>query len=203
VVALHACILRLAGLGAAHSLLAEGPAEALPPPALDALLRELDERTAVGSEFSSAQDEWLASLQAQNPAAAQAPAFRTFFAGISQWLRAAAPLREFRDQARAGKLAQDPEALLGVVGGWQPVRWISLRGGAPLGWLAALCPPAPPEAPLQRLGRECEAALELLGRLWTARGLSGTAFAALASLFVARVASALALWEELGAGAAR
>ena len=43
-----------------------------------------------------------------------------------------------------------------------------------------------------------ELALDLAGRLWTARDLSLTGFAALATLLFARTCSALALREELG-----
>ncbi|MGZ6142341.1 MAG: hypothetical protein ACXWLM_03330, partial [Myxococcales bacterium] len=137
----------------------------------------------------------------QNPV--QDPAFRTFFAGLSQCLRTAVALREFRDAARAGELAPDAEALLGALATWQPARWPSLRGGAPSPWFEALCPPAPEsETALQRLARECSAGLDLASRLWFAKGLPPAGFTALAALFVARCASAIALWEELGGGAA-
>src|SRR5207244_1882219 len=126
---------------------------------------------------SNAQEEWLALLLARNLAAAQAPAFRTFYAGLSQVLRVAPALQRFRDQALAGSLADDPEALLGAVGGWQPVRWSSLRGGAPSQWIAQLCPAPPaPESSLQRLARECSSGLDLAGRLFFARDLSLTGF---------------------------
>jgi hypothetical protein len=162
----------------------------------------MDERAASGSEFAAAQEEWLGTLLTQNPAAAQAPAFRTFFAGLSQSLRVALALREFRDQASKGRLAPDCEALLGALGTWQPVRWSTLRAGAPPSWIEVLCPPAPvQETGLARLARECAMGLDLAGRLWFARGLSLTAFTALAALLVARCASAVALWEELGGGA--
>ena len=198
-VAAHASLMRLLGLASASSavILMEDPqAGALPPPAEESLSSEMDQR-----DISSAQEEWLARLLAENPAAAaQAPAFRTFYAGLSQTLRVAVTLRRFRDEAREGRLADDPEALLGAVGGWQPVRWASLRGGAPSQWIAQLCPAAPSQAPLQRLARECSAGLDLAGRLWSARNLSLTGFTTLAALLVARCASAVALWEELGGG---
>jgi hypothetical protein len=202
VVAAHASLLRLCGHAAAASLLflpEDAHAGALPEAGADALVREMDER---GEGFTSAQDEWFALLTTRNPAAAQAPSFRTFFAGLSQTLRLAVALRRFRDEARAGTLADDPEALLGALGGWQPVRWQSLRAGAPPQWIADLCPAAPPgEPPLQRLARECDGALDLAGRLWSAKNASLTAFTALAALLVSRCASAAALWEELGGGA--
>jgi hypothetical protein len=197
-VAAHASLMRLLALAAASSalLLPEDPqAGAPPPPAEEALVAEMDQR-----DITNAQEEWLARLLAENPAAAQAPAFRRFYAGLSHALRVAPALRRFRDDARAGLLASDPEALLGAVGGWQPVRWSSLRGGAPSQWMAQLCPTAPAETPLQRLARECSAGLDLAGRLWFARDLSLTGFTALAALFVGRCASAVALWEELGGG---
>jgi hypothetical protein len=61
-----------------------------------------------------------------------------------------------------------------------------------------LCPAQPDGPPLSRLANECELALDLAGRLWTARGLSLSGFAALATLLFARTCSALALREELG-----
>jgi hypothetical protein len=202
VVAAHASLLRLLGCAASSSLLflAEDlQAGPLPPPAEEALVREMDERAAAGSDFAAAQEEWLGRLLHDNPAAAVEPAFRTYFAGLSQALRVALSLREFRDEARAGSLAKNPEALLGALGGWQPVRWAQLRHGAPSSWVEQLCPAAPPgEPPLSRLARECSAGLDLAGRLWAARGLSLTGFTALASLLVARCASIVALWEELG-----
>ena len=134
--------------------------------------------------------------------AAQAPAFRTFYAGLSQSLRVALALRDFRDQARAGALADDGEALLGALGTWQPVRWSALRAGAPSPWFETLCAAAPELLPLPRLARECNAALEVFSRLWFAQDLSLTGFSALAAIFTARCASAAALWEELGGGAA-
>jgi hypothetical protein len=198
-VAAHASLMRLLGLASASSsvLLPEDvQAGTLPPPSEEALTREMDAR-----DISSAQEEWLALLLARNPAAAQAPAFRTFYAGLSQVLRVAPALRRFRDQALAGSLADDPEALLGAVGGWQPVRWSSLRGGAPSQWIAQLCPAPPaPESAWQRLARECSSGLDLAGRLFFARDLSLTGFTTLAALLVARCASAVALWEELGGG---
>lgn len=200
-VATHASLLRLLGHASAASLLLlaeDAGAGALPPGAEEALLREMDEREG---SFASAHEEWLARLLAQNPAAAGAPAFRTFFAGLSQFLRVAVALRQFRDAARAGRLHCDAEALLAALASWQPARWSSLRAGAPSAWVSELCPPAPAqEPPLQRLARECSAGLDLFGRLWFARELSLTGFTAMAALFVARCASALALWQELGGG---
>jgi len=200
-VATHACLLRLVGLAAVSPLLVkeeDAAAGALPESRLPALLEEMDAR---GEGFASAQEEWLARLLADNPAA-NVPAFRTFFAGLSQSLRTAAALRQLGDQARAGSLAADPEALLGALGTWQPVRWASLRGGAPSRWVEVLCP-APPsgELPLKRLERECSQALDLFSRLWFARGVSLTGFTALAAMLTARCAAIVALWEELGGGA--
>lgn len=203
VVAAHAALLRLIGCAAASSALAlpEDPGHrGEGQPGLAPLLAEMDERAAAGSDFASAQEEWLARLAAGNEAAAQ-PGFRTFFAGLSQVPRVALGLRTFRDQARAGVLAGDCEAVLGAIGGWQPVRWSSLRRGVPAVFYSELCPRAPErETPLDRLARECESALDVAGRLWFARGLSLGAFSALAGVFTARCASALALWEELGGG---
>ena len=200
VIALHASLLRLVALAAAAAPLAtaEDPAAgALPPPGEDSLAAELDERARAGSDFAAAQDEWLARLLRDNPAAA-APAFRTFFAGLSQWLRVAVVLKEVRDAAREGRASGDPEALIGAIGGWQPVRWSAIRGGVPALYWAELFPPAPADlSPHHRLARECSAALDAVGRLWSARGLSLTAFTALATAAAARCASALALWEEL------
>lgn len=201
VVAAHASILRLVALSCVAPLLSAQAfgAQPLPPGRLDDLLRELDGR---GETFALAQDEWLARLLAQNPAAAQTPEFRTFYAGLSQSLRVGAALRAFRDDAAAGRLAPDGEALLGALGTWQPVRWSALRAGAPSDWIAALCPAAPEgEEPLRRLARECSAALDVFSRLWFAQGLALHAFTGLAALFTARCASAAALWEELGGGA--
>ncbi len=200
-VAAHASLLRLLGHAAASSLLLlpEDPqAGPLPPGAPEALLREMDER---GEGFVTAHEEWLARLLAQNPAAAGSPAFRTFFAGLSQTLRVAVALRELREAALRGALPPDAEALLGALASWQPARWSSIRAGAPPAWVAALCPPAPAdEAPFPRLARECSAALDTSSRLWDAKDLSLTGFAALAAVVVARCASAIALWEELGGG---
>jgi hypothetical protein len=201
-VAAHASLVRLVGYASAASLLLlpEDPrAGALPQATEEALLREMDER----GDFAGAQEEWLAYLLAKNPAAAQAPAFRTFFAGLSQTLRSAVSLRRFREAALGGALLPDVEALLGALGTWQPARWSSLRAGAPSAWIVDLCPAAPaPEAPLRRLARECTAGLALMSRLWFAQDLSLTGFTALAALFVARCASVVALWEELGGGKA-
>lgn len=201
-VAAHASLLRLVGLACASSplLLPEDPGAGDLPAARTAdLLREMDER---GDSFAFAQEEWLARLLGGNPAAAQAPAFRTFYAGLSQSLRVASALRLFEGEARRGTLAPDPEALLGAVGTWQPVRWAQLRSGAPSSWVEALCPPAPAEeTALERLARECSAALALFSRLWFAQGLSLAGFTTLAALFTARCAGVVALWEELGGGA--
>jgi hypothetical protein len=202
-VAAHASLLRLVGLAAVAPLLLgpEDPgAGALPGGRLAELLDEMEAR---GDSFAAAQEEWLALLLSRNPAAAQAPAFRTFYAGLSQALRVAVALRRFRDEAAAGRLATDAEALLGALGTWQPVRWSALRAGAPSPWFEALCAPTSDAPPLQRLSRECDAALEVFSRLWFAQDLSLTGFSALAALFTARCASAAALWEELGGGAAR
>jgi hypothetical protein len=46
------------------------------------------------------------------------------------------------------------------------------------------------------LARDCEAGLDAIGRLWTARSLSATGFAALACALFARSASALAFLDE-------
>jgi hypothetical protein len=204
VVAAHAALLRLIGCAAAASALSlpeEPQAGDGGPPSLQPLLAEMDARAAAGGDFTSAQEEWLARLSAENEAAAQ-PGFRTFFAGISQVPRIAIALRAFHDEARAGRLARDSEAVLGAIGGWQPVRWASLRRGVPAAFFSQLCPAPPPhEAALVRLARECEGALEVAGRLWFARGVSLGAFTALAAIFTARCASVLALWEELGGGA--
>ena len=201
VVAAHATLLRLVGLSSAASLLLpndEPDAGELPPPSGAALAAELEQR---GGGFPHAQDEWLALLLSRNPAVADLPAFRTFYAGLSQCLRAAPALLRFRDDARNGQLAGEPEALLAAVTSWQPIRWQTLRGGAPTRWLRDLCPPAPPdEPPLQRLARECDGALDLFGRLWFAERLPPVAFTSLAALFTARCAGILALWQELGGG---
>ncbi|HEY6908180.1 MAG TPA: hypothetical protein VI356_02350 [Myxococcales bacterium] len=202
VVAAHASLLRLVGLAAVAPLLLEPEdpgAGALPPSRLQELSSEMDAR---GEGFALAHEEWLALLLSRNQAAAQAPAFRTFYAGLSQALRVAVALRRFRDDAARGQLAPDGEALLGALGTWQPVRWSSLRAGAPSPWFEELCPAAADATPLQRLARDCEAALATFSRLWFAQDLSATGFSALAALFTARCASAAALWEELGGGAA-
>jgi hypothetical protein len=201
-VAAHASLLRLVGLASAASLLVlpEDPgAGVLQAARTSELLDEMESRGE--SSFVFAQEEWLARLLADNPAA-QAPAFRTFYAGLSQSPRVAWALRLFREEADAGRLAPDPEALLGAVGTWQPVRWAPLRRGAPSEWVEALCPAAPAdEKPLQRLERECAQGLDLFSRLWFAKGLSLTGFTSLAALLTARCAGISALWEELGGGA--
>jgi hypothetical protein len=61
-----------------------------------------------------------------------------------------------------------------------------------------LCPPQPDLGGYARLARECELALDLIGRLWSAKDLSLTGFAALATLLFARTCAALALREQLG-----
>src|SRR5262249_52050950 len=71
VVALHSSLCRLVALAAAATplQLAEDPAEGeLPPPGEAALLAEMDERAKSGSDFASAQEEWLARLLHDNPA---------------------------------------------------------------------------------------------------------------------------------------
>ena len=199
-VAMHASLLRLLGLSAASTLLdLPEDLQCGPPPArgFAALDAEMDARAASGSDFSAAHEEWLARLLHDNPAAKE-PGFRTFFAGMSQWLRVASSLRAWRDDAARGKLSDDLEAVIGAVGAWQPERWQSLRHGVPASWIRELCPPQPDLAGMQRLLRECELALDLIGRLWTARGVSLTGFAALATLLFARTCSALAVREQLG-----
>jgi hypothetical protein len=202
-VAAHASLLRLVGLASISSLLLlpeDVEAGALPAPRPEDLLRDIHER---GEAFAFAQEEWLARLLGENPAASAEPAFRTFYAGLSQSLRVAVALRTFRDAARDGRLAPDAEAVLGALGTWQPVRWAPMRRGAPSPWIEELCPAAPvDDAPMRRLERECGHALETFSRLWFARGVSLTGFAALAAVFTARCAGAAALWEELGGGAA-
>jgi hypothetical protein len=198
-IALHASLLRLLALSAAERLV-ELPEDlqcgALPPAGLPVLLEEMDARAAAGSDFSAAHEEWLARLLKDNASAAN-PAFRTFFAGLSQWLRVALALRGWREEALRGGLSHDLEAMVGAVGAWQPERWQSLRHGVPSSWIRELCPEEPPLRGVEALARECERALDLLGRLWNARGLSLTGFAALATLLFARTCSALALREEL------
>jgi len=200
-VATHASLLRLVGLASASSLLLlpeDADAGALPPSRGADLIREIEDR---GEGFALAQEEWLARLMADNPATSD-PTFRTFYAGLSQSLRVASGLRLFHDEAAEGRLAEDGEALLGALGTWQPVRWASMRRGAPSPWIEALCPAAPAqEIPLRRLERECAQALETFSRLWFAGGVSLTGFSALATVFTARCAGIAALWEELGGGA--
>jgi hypothetical protein len=180
----HASLLRLVGYGAAFSLLQPPPdpqAGALPSTTLAELERDLEER---GEGFVNSQDEWLATLLAKNPSAAVEPQFRTFFAGLSQSLRAVRTLH-------AGP-PYDLEALLAAVVSWQPQRWTRMRSGAPSDWIAQLCPAAP-----LGLAHEREAALSLFARLWFAREASLCALHALAALFTARCASIAALCEEL------
>jgi hypothetical protein len=199
-VAVHASLLRLLALSAASRLielpedLQSGP---LPPPGLAALLEEMDARAKASSDFGAAHEEWLARLLRDNASAAD-PAFRTFFAGISQWLRVAVVLRGWREEAVRGGLSPDFEAVVGAVGAWQPERWQLLRHGIPSSWIRELCPEEAQLEGAAALARECERALDLFGRLWNARGLSLTGFAALATLLFARTCSALALREELG-----
>jgi len=197
-VSVHASLLRITALSAIHPLLAlpEDPrAGALPPPGAAALLREMDERAAAGSDFESAQQEWLARLEADN-AAAREPSFGPFFAGLSQSLRLSVALRAFRDAARTGTMATALEPLVGATGAWQPVRWKELRRGMPAAWTADLFPVAEPVSGLAALSAHCEAALDAAGRLWAAKSLSTTGFAALACALFARSACALAVVEE-------
>ena len=198
-VAAHASLLRLLALSATSNLL-ESPedlqAGLVPQGSLPDLLAEIDARNAAGSDFGAAHEEWLARLLRDNPEATS-PAFRTFFAGASQALRLSLSLRAWRDEARAGRLPGELETVVGAIGGWQPERWQLLRHGVPAAWMRELCPAEPDAPPLQRLERECERALEVVARLWSARNLSLTGFAALATLLFARTASALALREEL------
>jgi hypothetical protein len=190
VVAAHASLLRLVGLAAVAPILIL-PEEEAPLPAAGDLVTEIDQR---GEAFAGAHEEWLARLLADNPI--ETPAFRTFFAGLSQSLRAAVALRDF-------SLESDVEPILGAVVSWQPHRWPSLRAGAPSKWIETLCPLAPAgETPRERLDRERTAALDLVSRLWFAKGASAAGLTALSALFVARCASLVALWEELGGGAA-
>jgi hypothetical protein len=180
----HACILRLSAGGVVFSLLHPAPdpeAGDLPSAAADALARDLDER---GEGFLLAQDEWLARLMTDNPVAAAEPQFRTFFASLSQSLRA----------VRALHLGPpyDLEAVLAGVVTWQPHRFASFRRGAPSEWIMALCPLSDGS-----LEGERDAALSVFARLWFAKGASACALHALAALFTARCASVFALCEEL------
>jgi len=207
-IAAHASILRLAGLGAVFGPLQLPPSPGeLPPENLPALLEEMEVHELL-------HDEWLARLLAHNPAAASEAQFRTFFAGLSQSLRAARALRDG---------AHDLEALLGAVVSWQPQRWPRIRGGAAESWITELCalqkadsrrsapPPrlATPQPPAPRVGaggafastdslrEECQAALALFSRLWFAKDASIAALYTMGALFTARCASAAALCEEL------
>jgi hypothetical protein len=183
----HASLLRLAACGMVFGVLHPPPGEgALPEGSLDALLRDLDER---GDGFVHAQDEWLARLLANNPQAAAEPQFRTFFAGLSQSLRAVKTLREGPPF--------DLEALLAAVVTWQPRRFERLRAGAPSSWITELCPAAPADLAPPGLASERAAALSLFARLWFARDASPASLRALAALFTARCACAAALCEEL------
>lgn len=184
----HASILRLSTCGMVFSLLHPAPdpdAGDLPSGDLAALARDLDER---GEGFLLAQDEWLARLMADNPLAAAEPQFRTFFASLSQSLRA----------VRALHLGPpyDLEAVLAGVVTWQPHRFAGFRRGAPSEWISALCPTSDGS-----LAAESEAALSVFARLWFAKGVSACALHALAALFTARCASVVALCEELAADA--
>ena len=194
----HASLLRLTALSAVHPLLAlpeDLRAGGLPPPSAAALVREMDERTASGSDFASAQQEWRARLEADNPEV-RVPAFGPFFAGLSQALRLSVALRAMRDAARAGTMGADLEPLVGAAGAWQPVRWKELRRGIPGGWTAALFPEAQPLPGLAGVAAHCEAGLDVAGRLWAAKSLSTTGFAALACALFARSAGALAALDE-------
>ena len=196
---LHASLLRLTALSALHPLFAlpeDLRAGELPPPGAAALVREMDERQASGSDFASAQQEWLARLEADNPAVG-VPGFGPFFAGLSQALRLSVALRAVRDAARAGTRSRDLEPIVGAAGAWQPVRWKELRAGVPAGWTADLFPEVPAVAGLSGVAVQCEAALDVAGRLWTAKSLSTTGFAALACALFARAACALAAIDEL------
>jgi hypothetical protein len=198
-VSAHAALLRLVALSAVHPLLAlpeDSGAGTLPPSGAEALLREMDERAAAGSDFASAQQEWLARLQADNSAARE-PAFGAFFAGSSQALRLALALRAFGDAAHTGTVATDLEPLVGATGAWQPVRWRDMRKGIPAAWTAELFPEREPAAGFAGLARNCEAGLDSAGRLWGAKSLSATGFAALACDLFARSACALAIIDEL------
>ncbi|MFL5450321.1 MAG: hypothetical protein ACJ78V_00290 [Myxococcales bacterium] len=200
----HASLLRLTALSALHPLLAlpeDLRAGALPAPSAAALEREMDERAASGSDFASAQQEWQVRLEADNPEV-RVPAFGPFFAGLSQALRLSVALRALRDAARAEKVASDLEPadlepLVGAAGAWQPVRWKELRAGIPAAWTTELFPEVQPLAGLPAVAGHCEAALDVAGRLWAAKSLSTTAFAALACALFARSACALAAVDEM------
>jgi hypothetical protein len=182
----HAAMLRLSACGMVFSLLQPAPdpdAGDLPEGSPEALTRDLDER---GEGFLLAQDEWLATLMANNPLAAAEPQFRTFFASLSQSLRAVRALH-------VGP-PYDLEAVLAGVVSWQPHRFPGFRRGAPSEWICTLCPPVDGS-----LAAEREAALSVFARLWFAKGASACALHALAALFTARCASAAALCEELAA----
>ncbi|MFL5413012.1 MAG: hypothetical protein ACJ79D_16720, partial [Myxococcales bacterium] len=91
----------------------------------------------------------------------------------------------------------DLEPLVGAAGAWQPVRWKELRAGIPAAWTTALFPEVQPLAGLPAVAGHCEAGLDLAGRLWAAKSLSTTAFAALACALFARSACALAAVDEM------
>jgi hypothetical protein len=161
----------------------------------------MDERAASRSDFASAQQEWQARLEADNPEVVRVPAFGPFFAGLSQALRLSVALRSIRDAARAGTRGTDLgpadlEPLVGATGAWQPVRWKELRAGIPAAWTADLFPEAQPLSGLGAVAAQCEAGLDVAGRLWAAKSLSTTAFAALACALFARSACALAAVDE-------
>jgi hypothetical protein len=101
----HGSLLRLLALASVHALLVspeDAEAGALPGAGAALLVAEIAAREAARSDFASAHEEWLGRLLVENPAA-EGPAFRTFFAGLSQALRLAVALRRFAAEARAGK----------------------------------------------------------------------------------------------------
>jgi hypothetical protein len=87
--------------------------------------------------------------------------------------------------------------MVGAAGAWQPVRWKELRAGIPAGWMAELFPEAQPLPGLAAVAAHCEAALDVAGRLWTAKSLSACGFSALACALFARSACALAAIDEV------
>jgi hypothetical protein len=72
-----------------------------------------------------------------------------------------------------------------------------MRKGIPAAWTADLFPATGPASGLAALALHCEAALDAIGRLWMAKSLSATGFAALACALFARSACALAIRDEL------